>query len=190
MGASAPIIILPIIILTGTQRKTRVDHPSITNRRSSTIPQAAMRGAITIGSCRRSNPDNTARPPGGQRPAQDRRPSAPTGAPGCSTGSNRIAICALCGRGILAPGEHAPVSRHTVARRVVTGDATAPRSMSLANTRRRSSFAAAIDKIPVPAPMSSGSAKPPALGDRLSSAIKQPRVDGCSPVPKAVAAST
>ena len=66
---------------------------------------------------------------------------------------------------------------------------TEPASMSLAGTGRRSNFAAAIAKIAVPVPMSSGWR----IGLRCASAasaIRHPRVEGCSPVPKAVAASS
>jgi hypothetical protein len=71
MGAAAPIVISGL----GRPRNIRVDHPSITSRRSSTMPQPRC-GASTIGSCRRSNPDNTARPPGASDRARSRASSA------------------------------------------------------------------------------------------------------------------
>jgi hypothetical protein len=61
-------------------------------------------------------------------------------------------------------------------------------SMSLASTARCSRFAAAIARMPLPVPMSSGRSNRRRRA-RLSSAKRQPRVEGCSPVPNAVAAS-
>jgi len=76
MGAAAPIIILAHNHFAWARaRKTRVDQPSMTKRRSSTMPQPRC-GASTIGSCRRSNPDNTARPPGASVRARSRAISA------------------------------------------------------------------------------------------------------------------
>ncbi len=183
MGAAAPIASSDLCL----PRNIRVDHPSITSRRSSTIPQLRC-GASTIGSCRRSNPDNTARPPG----ASARARSLASSANGRARIFDKIRSY---------PDWRNARLRYPDARRTCTSfvtplratlcraTSTATGSMSLASTLWRSNFAAAIDRIPVPVPISSG-LRNRCRGARRSSAIRQARVDGCSPVPNAVAAST
>jgi len=183
MGASAPVAISGV----RRPRNTRVDHPSITSRCSSTMPQPRC-GTSTIGSCRRSNPDNTARPPG----ARARARSAASTANGRARIFDRIKSYR---------DFRSARSRYPCALRTCTSFATplratlwratlmAPASMSPASSLRRNSFAAAIARIPVPVPTSRRLRKRCRRAS-CSSAIKQPLVDGCSPVPNAVAAST
>ena len=93
--------------------------PGSTNHRSRPAPRAQCRGCD--GGLSQSAPGDVAgltRRPARREPtpAQDRRPSAPAGAPGCSIGSNRIGSCAWYDRGSPAPREPAQFSQRRCAR--------------------------------------------------------------------------
>ena len=122
-------------------------------------------------------------------PSEVARQLSPAGARGCSTKSDRILICATRDCYIPRPGEPVPAlslrsARHYGGRHRPLRDRCPLRAPFGA-----SNFAAAIERIPVPVPISSGQRNRRCRASR-SSAIRQARVDGCSPVPNAVAAST
>ena len=188
MGAAAPIAIFAARDLAaGPARRIRVDHPSIKMRRSSEMPRPRC-GASTIGSWRRSNPDSTARPPG----ARWRARSAASNASGRARMFERIRSWPRRrNRRPRYPAARPTRTRLATLLRATLWRATAtdPASISPASTRRRSSLAAAIDRIPVPAPISSGWVIRRFCAS-VCKARRQPRVEGCSPVPNAVAASS